>query len=119
MWPSIAVRSSRLAPVKSGIAAKVSAALAETGISTQLIMPTKTNLGKLDDLQSALGQMVELKKAVDRIQGEIRLVRKKRAALKGEEDPTIKAEDDDGDKSAAARVRRLSLLSAVPSQCGA
>ncbi|GAA6050472.1 hypothetical protein JCM3770_002613 [Rhodotorula araucariae] len=106
MWPSIAVRSSRLPPVKSGIAAKVSAALAETGISTQLIMPTKTNLGKLEDLQTALGQMVELKKAVDRIQSEIRLVRKKRAVLRGEEDPTIKAEDDDGDKSAASRNKR-------------
>ena len=111
MWPSIAVRSSRLAPVKSGIAAKVSLALAETGISTQLVMPTKANLAKLDDLHSALGQMVELKKAVDRIQGEIRLVKKRRAALRGEsEDPatSIKAEDDDGDKSAAARVRSLS-----------
>ncbi|GAA5834378.1 hypothetical protein JCM9279_004300 [Rhodotorula babjevae] len=109
MWPSIAVRSSRLAPVKSGIAAKVSLALAETGISTQLVMPTKANLAKLDDLHSALGQMVELKKAVDRIQGEIRLVKKRRAALRGEsEDPatSIKAEDDDGDKSAAARNKR-------------
>ncbi|GAA5994970.1 Swc4p [Rhodotorula paludigena] len=105
MWPSIAVRSSRLAPVKSGIAQKVSAALAETGISTQLIMPTKTNLAKLEDLQGALAQMIEVKKALDRIQGEIRLVRKKRAALRGEEDPVIKGEDDD-DKAGVNRNKR-------------
>ncbi|GAA5832152.1 hypothetical protein JCM11251_004258 [Rhodosporidiobolus azoricus] len=96
MWPSIAVRSSRLAPIKSALAQKVTAALTELGHTTALIMPTKTNLAKLDDLQASLAQMIELKKAVDRVQGEIRLVRKKRAGLLGEEDPLIKGEDDDG-----------------------
>lgn len=106
MWPSVAVRSSRLAPVKSGIAQKVAAALTETGLSTHLIMPTKTNIAKLDDLQAALSQMIELKKAVDRIQGEIRLVRKKKMQLLGQEEPVIKGEDDDGDR-AANRVREV------------
>ncbi|GAA5887582.1 hypothetical protein JCM6882_001457 [Rhodosporidiobolus microsporus] len=97
MWPSIALRSSRLAPIKSALAQKVTAALTELGHSTTLIMPTKTNLAKLDDLQASLGQMIELKKAVDRVQSEIRLVRKKRAGLLGEEDPTIKGEEgEDG-----------------------
>ncbi|GAA5980218.1 hypothetical protein JCM11641_005510 [Rhodosporidiobolus odoratus] len=114
MWPSITVRSARLAPVKSGIAQKVSAALAELGMSTQLIMPTKTNLGKLDELQASLAQMIELKKAVDRVQGEIRLTRRKKAMLTGEEDPMIKEEDDAGNTplglsiggAAAARNKR-------------
>lgn len=106
MWPSVAVRSSRLAPVKSGIAQKVAVALTETGLSTHLIMPTKTNIAKLDELQAALSQMIELKKAVDRIQGEIRLVRKKKMQLLGIEEPVIKGEDDDGDK-AANRVSSL------------
>ncbi|BGP12758.1 hypothetical protein JCM10213_007273 [Rhodosporidiobolus nylandii] len=108
MWPSITVRSSRLAPVKSGIAQKVSAALTELGHSTQLTMPTKANLAKLDELQASIGQMIELKKAVDRIQGEIRLVRKKRAALTGEEDPMIKEEDDGGAAAAAAMRNKRS-----------
>jgi hypothetical protein len=38
------------------------------------IMPTKGNISKLDDLQAALSQMLELKKAVDRIQGGLTLL---------------------------------------------
>ncbi|BGP04839.1 SWR1-complex protein 4 [Rhodotorula toruloides] len=115
MWPSVAVRSSRLAPVKSGIAQKVAAALTETGLSTHLIMPTKTNIAKLDDLQAALSQMIELKKAVDRIQGEIRLVRKKKMQLLGQEEPVIKGEDDDGDRAANRNKRSASVASSTVS----
>lgn len=75
-------------------------------MSTSLIMPTKGNIAKLDDLQAALSQMVELKKAIDRIQGEIRLHRKKRAQLLGEEEPVIKGEDEDDSKGQANRVSR-------------
>ncbi|GAA5887666.1 hypothetical protein JCM5296_004452 [Sporobolomyces johnsonii] len=111
MWPSVAVRSSRIAPVKSGVAQKVSAALGELSLSTQLIMPTKTNIGKLDELQQALAQMVEVKKAVDRIQGEMRLVKKKKNMLLGiEEDPAIKAEEDE-----AARQRNKRSASVASS----
>ncbi|GAA5980260.1 hypothetical protein JCM10908_001592 [Rhodotorula pacifica] len=104
--PASTTRSGRLAPVKAGLAAKVTAALAETGISTTLIMPTKGNMSKLDDLQAALSQMVELKKAIDRAQGEIRLHRKKRAQLLGEEEPVIKGEDEDDSKGHANRNKR-------------
>ncbi|GAA5949545.1 hypothetical protein JCM3765_002698 [Sporobolomyces pararoseus] len=83
MWPSVALRSSRIQPVKSNVAQKVSIALSELGLSTQLIMPTKTNIEKLDQVQSMLSQMVEVKKAVDRIQQEIRTVRKKKDLLLG------------------------------------
>ncbi|GAA5923021.1 Swc4p [Sporobolomyces koalae] len=107
MWPSVALRSSRIQPVKSGVAQKVSIALSELGLSTQLIMPTKNNIAKLDEVQVALSQMVEVKKAVDRIQQEIRTARKKKEILLGigsnratpmqEEvaSPMIKLEDDD------------------------
>ncbi|GAA5870288.1 hypothetical protein JCM16303_001950 [Sporobolomyces ruberrimus] len=109
MWPSVALRSSRIQPVKSGVAQKVSIALSELGLSTQLIMPTKNNINKLDQVQLALSQMVEVKKAVDRIQQEIRTVRKKKEMLLGGgtgsnratpmvEDlasPMIKLEEDD------------------------
>ncbi|POY71414.1 hypothetical protein BMF94_5726 [Rhodotorula taiwanensis] len=104
--PAASVRSSRIAPVKSGLAAKVAAALAETGISTTLIMPTKGNIGKLDDLQAALTQMLELKRAVDRVQGEIRLQKKKRSHLLGEEEPVIKGEEEDDAKGHANRNKR-------------
>ncbi|BGP52924.1 hypothetical protein JCM8202_004005 [Rhodotorula sphaerocarpa] len=104
--PAVAFRSSRIAPVKSGLANKVSAALAETGISTTLIMPTKTNVSKLDNLQASLAQMLELKRAVDRVQGEIRLQRKKRAQLLGEEEPVIKGEEEEESKGQANRNKR-------------
>ncbi|KDE08276.1 hypothetical protein MVLG_01540 [Microbotryum lychnidis-dioicae p1A1 Lamole] len=80
-WPSVGVRSSRIASVKPGVAAKVSSALVELGISTHLIMPTKGNIEKLDQLQATLSQMVELKKAVDRCQAEIKTFTKKRDVL--------------------------------------
>ena len=102
--PPSQLRSGRLAPIKSGLANKVSAALTETGLSTSLIMPTKGNISKLDDLQAALSQMLELKKAVDRIQGEIRVHKKKRSQLLGEEEPVIKGEDEDDSKGHANRV---------------
>lgn len=57
------------------------AALAELGISTHLIMPTKGNVEKLDGLQEALGKLVELKKANDRIESEMRMVRKRKELL--------------------------------------
>ncbi|SCV68814.1 BQ2448_935 [Microbotryum intermedium] len=80
-WPSVGVRSSRIASVKPGVAAKVASALVELGISTHLIMPTKGNIEKLDQLQATLSQMVELKKAVDRCQAEIKTFTKKRDVL--------------------------------------
>ncbi|GAA5908263.1 Swc4p [Sporobolomyces salmoneus] len=83
MWPSVALRSSRLQPVKSGVAQKVSIALGELGLSTLLIMPTKGNLEKLDEVQGMLSQMVETKKVVDRIQQELRTWRKKKEILLG------------------------------------
>ncbi|GAA5835295.1 hypothetical protein JCM3766R1_004744 [Sporobolomyces carnicolor] len=109
MWPSVALRSSRLQPVKSGVAQKVSIALGELGLSTLLIMPTRQNLEKLDQVQTQLSHMVEVKKAVDRIQQEIRTVKKKKELLLGGggsnrgtpmlqdegASPVIKLEDED------------------------
>ncbi|GAA6062086.1 hypothetical protein JCM10212_006509 [Sporobolomyces blumeae] len=107
MWPSIAIRSSRIAPVKSNVAQKVSLALSELGLSTQLVMPTKGNIAKLDEVQHALAVMVEAKKAVDRIQAEIRLVKKKKDMLLGihaaEDEVSIKAEDDDASRQRQKR----------------
>lgn len=73
-------------------------------------MPTKGNIGKLDDLQAALTQMLELKRAVDRVQGEIRLQKKKRSHLLGEEEPVIKGEEEDDAKGHANRVRQQECL---------
>lgn len=116
IWPSVGVRSSRIAPVKPGVASKVAAALTELGISTHLVMPTKANIEKIDTLQASLAQMVELKKAVDRIQSEIRMVKKKKDQLLGtEEDAEVKKEDDDArtDRDTSIRVSRPQILDAL------
>lgn len=102
IFPSVGVRSSRTTTVKPGVQAKVSAALVELGITTHLIMPTKANIEKLDSLQASLVQLVELKKAVDRIQGEIRMTKKKKDALLGVDDET-EVKKEDGDESRADR----------------
>lgn len=44
-------------------------------------MPTRTNVEKLDGLQAALGTLVDLKKAVDRIEGELRMYRARKGGL--------------------------------------
>jgi len=83
MWPSVALRSSRIQPVKSGVAQKVSIALSELGLSTQLIMPTSKNIAKLDQVQKELSLMVEVKKGLDRLLQEGRTWRKKKDVLLG------------------------------------
>lgn len=122
MWPSVALRSSRLQPVKSGVAQKVSIALGELGLSTLLIMPTRQNLEKLDQVQTQLSHMVEVKKAVDRIQQEIRTVKKKKELLLGGggsnrgtpmlqdegASPVIKLEDEDRQRVSVIDRRSMS-----------
>ena len=44
-------------------------------------MPTKSNVEKLDGLQEALGKLVELKKANDRIESEMRVIRKRKEVM--------------------------------------
>lgn len=66
-------------------------------------MPTKTNVEKLDALQVALGQMVELKKAVDRIEGEIRTVQTRKEMLVGgpqEEEEAVEVKKEEGESRA-------------------
>ena len=99
----------------------MSAALTELGFSTHLIMPTKGNIEKLDQLQSSLAQLIELKKVVDRTEMELRVTSKKKNMLLGiDEEPDVKKEDgDDGrserETSAAARVSSSRVL---PSRAG-
>lgn len=62
-------------------------------------MPTKTNIEKLDSLQAALAQMVELKKAVDRIQSEIRMVKKKKDQLLGTEEVEEEVKKEEGEEA--------------------
>lgn len=108
-YPSISLRSSRLPAPKASVAQRVTTALAELSISTKLILPTKDNVDKLDALQGALGGLVEMKKMVDRAEGELRMMRKRKELLSG-----IVAEENEA-AAIAAKAKdessaRVSLL---------
>lgn len=98
------------------------AALTELSVSPTLIMPTKANVDKLDALQMALGQMVELKKACDRIESEMRMMGQRKLALLGggEEEVVVEMEDgtvvkEEDDKLQAERESsiRVSIMVVV------
>ncbi|KZV80551.1 hypothetical protein EXIGLDRAFT_629969 [Exidia glandulosa HHB12029] len=77
------LRSSRIPQPKSTNATKIQAALVELGINfTKLVMPTRDTLANLETLFEAAGQLVEAKRALDKIEHEIRVLK----AKKGEED---------------------------------
>ncbi|KAL8283658.1 hypothetical protein RQP46_005453 [Phenoliferia psychrophenolica] len=102
LYPSVSIRSARVAQPKHTNLQKVQAALVELGISTHLVMPTKGNVEKLDGLQEALGKLVELKKANDRIESEMRMVRKRKEVIL---DPK-----PDPDSEAAQRLNSLCMV---------
>ncbi|KDQ64226.1 hypothetical protein JAAARDRAFT_187584 [Jaapia argillacea MUCL 33604] len=65
---------------------KVSAALAELGInSTRLVMPTKDNCEKLEQLMDATLGLIEVKRAVDRVEQEIRVMKLRLGINTGDE----------------------------------
>ncbi|KAI5480075.1 DNA methyltransferase 1-associated protein 1 [Pseudohyphozyma bogoriensis] len=105
LHPSVSLRSSRITQPKPAALTKVQTALAELGISTHLIMPTKNNIEKLDTLQSTLQMMVDLKKSVDRAESEIRTLKLKKDKILGTTETTIKeeeGEDKRGNKRSAS-----------------
>lgn len=66
------LRSFKLPVPKAAIAPKVTAALAELGIShTRLVMPTRENVAQLESLLEATTALVETKRVVDKVEYEI------------------------------------------------
>lgn len=78
--------------------------LGELGIShVRLVMPTKENIQHLEGLLDAAGVLIDTKKAVDRIDQEIR-TQKKLLGLVGENDEADGGEEEDeggGEKETA------------------
>ena len=68
--PTVYLRSTRLPTIRVNVQPKVQAALTELGISMRLVMPTRTNQDKLEGLINALGNLVELKRQVERAEYE-------------------------------------------------
>jgi DNA methyltransferase 1-associated protein 1 len=92
------LRSTRIPIPKANVAQKINAVLTEMAInSTRLVMPTKSNIEKMEALQNAAAGLVDIKKVVDRVDQEIRVLR----ARLGQEDEGGD-EDAEGDVDADA-----------------
>lgn len=76
--PSVHLRSTRNMFVKPNLQNKVTAALTDMGIAERLVMPTKANQDRLEQLSGALAQLVELKANVDRVEYELAVARKRK-----------------------------------------
>lgn len=71
--PTCFLRSTRVPMIKPQIQPKVQAALDQMGISTRLTMPTRQNQDKLETLINAIGNMVEGKRQVERLEYELQV----------------------------------------------
>ncbi|KAI0938219.1 hypothetical protein AcV7_003466 [Taiwanofungus camphoratus] len=70
------LRSYKLPAPKPTAAAKVAQALGELGIShTRLVMPTRDNCAQLESLLEATAALVEIKKVVDKVEQDIRVLK--------------------------------------------
>ncbi|KZP00204.1 hypothetical protein CALVIDRAFT_560796 [Calocera viscosa TUFC12733] len=108
--PSVFMRSTRIPVPKPSVAAYATQILAELQISPNtLVMPTKGNVEKLDSLLNTAGILVEMKRSVDRLEQELRVLK---ARQKGENEEDVEmAEDGEGKGKAASRKRSMSITS--------
>ncbi|KAF7355467.1 SWR1-complex protein 4 [Mycena sanguinolenta] len=90
------LRSFKLPFPKAAQAQKVTQALAELGVShTRLVMPTQGNVALLDQLLEATTALVDTKKAVDKIEFDIQVL-KNRLGMQGAAAGTAAEEGDGG-----------------------
>ncbi|BFZ59844.1 swr complex subunit [Saitoella coloradoensis] len=75
LTPGVALRSTKLSNLKPTVAQKVTTAMTELGISTTLTMPTARTSAMYEQLQQAIGVLLETKKQADKLETEIRVAR--------------------------------------------
>ncbi|KAG5648906.1 hypothetical protein DXG03_000255 [Asterophora parasitica] len=70
------LRSYKLPVPKAAVQPKITAALAELGIShSRLVMPTRDNIMQLESLLEATTSLVEIKRVVDKVEYDIRVLK--------------------------------------------
>jgi len=73
------LRSSKLLIPRPSVALRITELVNELGISTQkLVMPTRSNLEEFDVLLIAAGALVDMKRQVERVGQELRMLRAQR-----------------------------------------
>lgn len=106
-------RSSLIPQPKSSLKQKVNAVIQEMGAHPErLVMPTAANLEKLEGLQAAAGGLLDMKKALDRVEQEIRI---NKARLRGGSEAAETDADGAGETDRGRTDREGSVISAEPS----
>ena len=112
------LRSFKIPQPKATALPRVSQLLGELGVSpTRLVMPTRDNLAKFSSVIDAAQQLVEIKKAVDKHDQDIKTTRARLAALRGENPegdgdvPETPMEVDEGEAEGEADGRAQSVMS--------
>ncbi|KIO31111.1 hypothetical protein M407DRAFT_221649 [Tulasnella calospora MUT 4182] len=106
-------RSSLIPQPKSSLKQKVNAAIQEMGVHPErLVMPTAANLEKLEGLQAAAGGLLDMKKALDRVEQEIRI---NKARLRGGSEAGETDADGTGETDRGRTDREGSIASLEPS----
>ncbi|CCM01759.1 uncharacterized protein FIBRA_03825 [Fibroporia radiculosa] len=112
------LRSYKSPTAKTTPAAKVAQVFAELGISpTRLVMPTRDNYTQLESLMEAAAALVETKKAVDKVEQDIRVMNARLGQRDSEDGgetgdavPTPMDVDEGNDGEAEADGRAQSVL---------
>ncbi|KAI6034427.1 hypothetical protein BKA83DRAFT_4189789 [Pisolithus microcarpus] len=102
------LRSLKLPNLKGTIAPKVTEALAEVGVRypPRLVMPTRENCAKTESLLDATTALIDIKKIVDRVDQDIRVLR----ARLGLREKSMQMDIDES-KDGSYEQRRLSVVS--------
>jgi DNA methyltransferase 1-associated protein 1 len=125
------LRSGKMPYAKQSVAARVAQVFIELGVQqTRLVMPTRGNLGAYEALVEAATQLVEAKKATDRLEQDVRVARQRlgmrdEGAQAGEGEGVGADGDEDGAPGAqgqragsVASSRSVRSRKAVSLRCG-
>lgn len=107
--PPVTLRSSRVSQPKASLAPRITSLLAELGMPTMgkhLVMPTRANVARYEELLNACATLVELKRQVERADGELEVQKKKKAALGGVVAPPAEAAAKEAEGSEPPKTAR-------------
>ncbi|KAI0329529.1 hypothetical protein GY45DRAFT_1279515 [Cubamyces sp. BRFM 1775] len=112
------LRSLKIPQPKQTIAQRIAQVLGELGIShNRLVMPTRDNIARLESVVHDAGLVVEKKKALDKVEQDLKTMKARLAALRGEapeedgEAPQTPMEVEEGPDESVVDGRAQSVMS--------
>lgn len=81
LTPGVYLRSSKVTTFKPTIQTKIVAALQDIGIPPKPVMPTAKVCAKFESIQHSMSVLLETKRAADKLETEIRLLRGQKGQL--------------------------------------